>query len=293
MIYELIDVEKATYPIAILCRTLGVARSAWYDWKSERESRRAAEDRRLKVHIRAAHRSSRGTYGAPRIQQYLANEGLHIGRRRVARLMREEGLAGTPAKRFKNTTDSNHNQPIAKNHLARAFKPSRPNQVQVTDITYIHTHGGFLYLVVFIDLYSKKVVGWAAETHMKTALCMTALKQAIVLRGPEPGLIIHSDRGCQYASHGFSGFLESHGFKQSMSRKGNCWDNAPAESFFGTLKTECTHRKPWPSPAAAKDAISDTIHNFYNNSRLHSANGYQSPVDYEHNQKQQQANMAA
>ena len=291
--YQLIDTEKARYPIAVLCRALGVARSAWYEWRAEKQSPRAAGDQRLKVHIRAAHRASRGTYGAPRIRQQLLKEGFHIGRRRVARLMREEHLAGTPKKRFRNTTDSSHKQPVADNLLAREFQPTRPDAAWVTDITYVPTSRGFLYLVVFIDLFSKKVVGWAAATHMRADLCLDALKQALVLRRPQAGLIVHSDRGCQYASHGFSGFLENLGFQQSMSRKGNCWDNAPAESFFGTLKTELLNRQPWPSPSAAKDAIATYIHKFYNPKRLHSANGYQSPVDFEHFHQQAQASMAA
>ncbi len=293
MIYKLIDEEKARYSIAFLCRTLEVTRSAWYEWRRAGQSQRAREDQRLKVHVRAAHRGSRGTYGSPRIRKQLSNEGVQVGRRRVARLMREEGLAGTPKKRFRNTTDSTHKQPIAANLLARDFLPAQPNEAWVTDITYISTSSGFLYLVVFIDLFSKKVVGWSARTHMRADLCLDALKQAIVFRNPKPGLIIHSDRGCQYASHGFAGFLEQCGFKQSMSRKGNCWDNAPAESFFGTLKTELINRKSWPSPAAAKDAIGEYIHSFYNHKRLHSANGYQSPVDYEHNQQKEKAYMAA
>ena len=217
MIYKLIDEEKARYSIAFLCRTLEVTRSAWYEWRRAGQSQRAREDQRLKVHVRAAHRGSRGTYGSPRIRKQLSNEGVQVGRRRVARLMREEGLAGTPKKRFRNTTDSTHKQPIAANLLARDFLPAQPNEAWVTDITYISTSSGFLYLVVFIDLFSKKVVGWSARTHMRADLCLDALKQAIVFRNPKPGLIIHSDRGCQYASHGFSGFLEQCGFKQSMS----------------------------------------------------------------------------
>ena len=251
------------------------------------------EDRQLKVHIRVIHRQSRGTYGAPRVQQQLKNEGFEVGRRRVARLMREESLAGLPKKRFRKTTDSSHKLPVFDNLLSRDFNPSGPNKAWVTDITYVPTISGFLYLAVFIDLFSRKVVGWAAKTHMRTDLCLEALKQAATLRRPKPGLIIHSDRGSQYASREFRNTVSQPGFRSSMSRTGDCWDNAPAESFFGTLKIELLNRKSWTSPAEAKDAIADYIHRFYNSNRLHSNNGYLSPVDFEIAYKQQRAKLAA
>ena len=195
--------------------------------------------------------------------------------------MRQEGLEAVPPKRFRVTTDSKHSQPVAPNLLARQFDPAGPNEAWVTDITYVWTWQGWLYLAVVIDLFSRRVVGWAADSHMRTEPVLDALAMALARRRPGPGLVHHSDRGSQYASKRYQDELERHGIVASMSRKGDCWDNAVAESFFGTIKTELLDRRPWATRSGAKEAISEYIELFYNATRLHSHLGYVSPAEYE------------
>jgi len=279
--YRFIDAEKANHSVSLLCRTLRVSRSAFYAWLSGSESRRMLSDRRLAVHIKAIHRESRGTYGSPRVHAVLQRQGVRVGRRRVARLMAQAGLAGLPRKRFKTTTVSDPALPVAPNLLERNFVTNGPNQVWVADITYIPTGRGWLYLAVVIDLYSRKVVGWHADTHVRTELCLTALRMAVTLRKPDAGWIHHSDRGCQYASRAYQVELGEAGARCSMSRLGDCWDNAVAESFFGTLKTELIHRKPWVNREQARVAISRWIVHVYNDRRLHSQLGYETPNAFE------------
>ncbi len=281
MRYPFIHAEKANYPVRILCRVLQVSRSGFYAWAKRSPSRRKVEDRRLRVEIKALHEASYKTYGSPRIHADLKARQMAISRKRVARLMKEAGLCGLPPKRFRRTTDSQHNQPVAGNVLQRDFDVSKPNQCWAADITYIRTWEGWLYLAVVIDLFSRRVVGWALADHLRTDLVLEALRMALGLRQPEAGLLHHSDRGSQYASQAYRGLLEGRGITCSMSRRGDCWDNAVVESFFGTLKTELIHRHPWPSRRRAATSVIDYIEIFYNRKRRHSYLGYLSPADYE------------
>ena len=269
--------------MAAICRVLKVAPSGYYAWTKRLQSERSKEDERLKVHIRASHKGSRKTYGSPRIQKDLKADGLRVGKKRVARLMREEGLSGHPPKKFKRTTDSKHTKPIADNILNRKVaEVTRPNEVWVADITYIWTAMGWLYLAVIIDVFSRRVVGYKIDDHMRAELVVEAYKNAVGARDIEEGqLMHHSDRGSQYASEEFRKVAKEYGVTLSMSRKGNCWDNSVAESFFATLKKELVHRQYWLSKGQVTAAISDYIGAFYNRKRRHSSIGFVSPADYE------------
>jgi putative transposase len=268
--YEIIEAEEANYPVALMCRQLSVSRSGYYRWKTREPSQRQKEDIRLKVAIKASHEQSRGTYGSPRIVDDLKEQGFDVSRRRVARLMAEEGITGTPKKPFKRTTDSKHSEAIADNTLDRNFTVDAPDTAWATDITYVRTWDGWMYLAVVVDLFSRRVIGWATATHMRTKLVMKALDMALGRRLPEPGLLHHSDRGSQYASRDYRKALDDRGIVCSMSRRGDCWDNAVVESFFATLKKELIHRKPWPTARAAREAIVEYIEVFYNRKRKHS-----------------------
>ncbi len=266
----------------LLCEVLEVSRSSFYAWcvgKTYKEPTRTISELAC---IRVIHREHKGRYGAPRITRELRAQGHVVNHKRVAKLMREAGLAGMQRRRFRVcTTDSNHSQPIAENLLKRQFTVEAPNRVIVGDITYLEAHTGWLYLAVLLDLYSRKVVGWAVDTHMETSLCLRALKQAVASRRGLSGAIHHSDRGSQYASHRYRATLERAGLKPSMSRKGNCWDNAVAESFFGTLKQELRPKQVWRDIHQAKEELTDYIHRYYNSKRRHSTLGYLSPIDFE------------
>ena len=281
--YRFIHAERATWPVRLQCRTLGVARSAYYDWERAEPGPQATENAVLSVHIKAIHRRSRGTYGSPRVFAELRAEGHQVGRNRVARLMRELGLEGTPKRRFKgSTTDSDHDDNVAENLLQREFHAERPNQAWVGDITYLRTAAGWVYLAVLIDLFSRKVVGWELASHMQTELCLAALTQALSTRDPDEGVIHHTDRGSQYTSDAYQRVLTDAGAVPSMSRKGDCWDNAVAESFFGTLEQELVNQSElWADEDEARTAVSGYIHAFYNTVRRHSTVGYVSPVDFE------------
>ena len=281
MKFGFIHTEKATYPVRMLCRTLVVSASGFYAWCRRGLSQRAREDAALKVEIRAAHAASNKTYGSPRVHEELKAEGQHVGRKRVARLMREEGLEGQRKRRFRVTTDSRHSYPIAPNALHRDFAASAPNKVWVTDITYIWTREGWIYLAAILDLFSRRVVGWSADSYIDRTLAIDALGMALRTRCPEAGLIHHSDRGIQYASGDYQQLLREHGITCSMSRKGDCWDNAVAESFFSTLKAELVYRTDFVSRSQAYALLFDYIEAFYNGRRRHSANGYVSPVEHE------------
>ena len=281
MRFAFIEAEKALFPIRVMCRVLQVAVSGFYAWRKRPKSVRARRDEALAVKVRALHQTSRGTYGSPRVCRDLRAEGEGVGRKRVARIMREQGIRGCPPRRFRKTTDSNHSLAIAKNLVDRNFRPAAPDQLWATDITYVRTWEGWLYLAVVLDLYSRRVVGWASADHMHTELVANALQMAIDQRRPGPGVIHHSDRGSQYASQAYRGVLDEHGFIASMSRKGDCWDNAVVESFFGTLKQELIHRHSWPSRSKAKAAINEYIACFYNCRRRHSTLDYMSPMEYE------------
>jgi len=275
---------KSEYSIRSLCNTLGASCSGFYSWQRGQGSpgKRAVENALLVREIRQIHQQSRQTYGSPRIQRSLLKAGRSHGRNRIARLMRQEGLCGRTKRQFRvHTTDSNHDLPVAPNRLARSPSPQAVNQVWVADITYIPTDEGWLYLAGTMDLFSRKIVGWAMDPSMDTRLVLASWNMALSRRRPSTQLVFHSDRGCQYASAEFRSALTSSGALASMSRKANCYDNAAMESFWSTLKHELVYRHPFRTRAEAQSAIFEYIEVFYNRARLHSSLGYQSPVDFE------------
>lgn len=279
--FEFIRAEKAAFSVERLCEALQVSRSGYYAWAERSPSPRARSDEQLGAEIRAIHREHKDRYGSPRIHSELTEQGHRISRKRVARLMRENGLKARPRRRFRRTTDSRHKHPVAPNLLARNFTVGARDQAWVGDITYIWTMEGWAYLAVLIDLYSRRVVGWALRKSLDRELAVAALERAIRLRAPERGLIHHTDRGCQYASAEYREILHQHGFACSMSGAGDCWDNAVAESFFATLKKELVHGCAFATRTEAYDAISDYIENYYNPKRRHSTNGHISPSRFE------------
>lgn len=281
MKFACIEAEKASFDITMMCRLLHVSRSGFYAWRCRQESARTRSNRELTVQIGAIHEESRRTYGSPRVHAELRFRGRRVSVNRVARLMRAAGIRARRRRRFVVTTTSRHNLPIAPNLLERNFRPHLPNRVWSTDITYIATREGWLYLAVVEDLFSRRIVGWAMGTSLERELPLRALAMAIALRVPETGLVHHSDRGSQYASFDYQKVLEVHGIRCSMSRRGNCLDNAPVESFFGTLKNEHVHHRDFESVAQARAEVIDYIEDFYNSRRRHSALGYRSPVQYE------------
>lgn len=277
----MIAAEKANYPIALMCRALGVSRSGYYEWSQATPSTRAKVDEELGVEIAEIHQESRRRYGSPRIHDELTRRGRRTGRKRVARLMRERGLYGRRRRRYRRTTDSDHDQPIAPNLLNRDFQAERADQCWVADITYLWTAEGWLYLAVILDLYSRRVVGWSMADHLRTELALGALEMALGHRSVPPGLVHHSDRGCQYASHAYRERLSKLGMLSSMSRRADCWDNAVAESFFSTLKLELVYRTGWSTRAEARLDVHEYIEVFYNRKRRHSSIGYSTPVEFE------------
>lgn len=282
MRYQFIAAEKADFKIAELCRAMRVAESGYYAFLKRGESQRRKDDEKLKLHIRASHKASGKTYGSPRIHRDLRADGFKVGKNRVARLMRHENLRGDPPKRFRRTTDSKHDKPVAPNLLDRNFEnATAPNQVWAADITYVWTAMGWLYLAIVIDIFSRRIVGFAIDDHMRTELVSEALESALISRDVSEGLMHHSDRGSQYASEDYREQLEKAGVILSMSRKGDCWDNAVAESFFATLKKDLIHRQYWFTKNQTIAAVSNYITNFYNRRRRHSSIGYMSPADYE------------
>jgi transposase InsO family protein len=280
--FSFVAAEKAFYPVRLLCRCLEVSRSGFYAWLRGRPvSARAREDAQLSVEIAASHAQSRRTYGSPRILRDLRDDGRKVSRKRVARLMRNQGLAGCRRRRFQRTTDSNHPFPVAPNVLMREFQVNAPNVAWATDITYVWTREGWLYLAVMLDLFSRRVVGFAMSDRITRQLALDALGDALAHRPGIVDLIQHSDRGSQYASHDYRRALEQAGITCSMSRRGNCWDNAVVESFFGTLKAELVHRTEFATREAATAAIAEYIEDFYNPRRRHSSLGYVSPLVFE------------
>jgi transposase InsO family protein len=264
-----------------MCDVLGVSPSAYYEWVAEQEAEHERRDAELRARIQALFVDFKGRYGAPRIHGELAKEGARVSRKRVARLMRESGLRAKTARKYKATTDSNHALPVAPNLLERRFDVEAPNTAWVSDITYLWTRQGWLYLAVVIDLYSRKVVGWSLRERMTADLVCEALDAAVRARRAPPGLVFHSDRGSQYASKVFRRRLFRYRMKQSMSRKGNCWDNAVAESFFATLKKELVRNHVFATREAARSDVFEYIEVFYNRRRAHSALGYETPTSYE------------
>lgn len=275
---------KANQPIRRLCEVLEVSASGYYDWRRRQTQPgpRAQANARLLEQIQRIHRESRQTYGSPRVQQQLARAGQRHGRNRIARLMREHQLCGRRHRRYRvRTTDSRHDQPIAPNRLPQLPAPSAPNQIWLADITYVPTAEGWLYVAGVLDLYSRRLAGWAMSECIDTDLVLAAWDMAQSHRQPAAGLVFHSDRGVQYASADFRHALAQTQALASMSRKGNCYDNAAMESFWSTLKIELVHRCEFQTRAAARHAIFEFIEVFYNRQRLHSALGYLSPVDFE------------
>jgi transposase InsO family protein len=279
--FELVDAEKAHYPIEILCDVLGVSRSGFYAWRKRKPSCRATKRARLAAEIAAVHKKSKRRYGSPRIHRELREKGVRVSRKTIESVMREKGIVARHKRRFRRTTDSNHAHPIAPNLVARDFKPTAPNQVWAGDVTYIATDEGWAYLAVLIDLFSRRVVGWAISETNDTELALAALSQAVRGRLVPVGLVHHTDRGSPYASADYRAALAARGMVASMSRKGNCWDNAPSESFFATLRVELVDDERYATRAAATASIGDYIENFYNTERLHSFLDYVSPIAFE------------
>lgn len=277
MRYEFIRAEKANHSVAILCRVLEVSRSGFYRWAEETTCDRHRRDAELAQRVETIHVTSNKRYGSPRVHRQLRNEGQSVSRKRVERLMREKGLVARPRRRYRGTTDSSHEHPAAPNLLQRDFTASAADQVWVADITYIPCVIGFVYLAVILDLFSRRVVGWSVQSHLREELALEALQMALETRRPAPGLIHHSDRGIQYAATEYRDQLSSRGLLSSMSRRGNCWDNAPAESFFSTLEFELLRDRSFHGVFDASDALFEYIEIFYNRERLHSTLGYQSP----------------
>jgi putative transposase len=279
--FAFIQAEKARFPVAVMCNVLEVSTSGYYAWLRRPRSRRAAEDVRLGAAIAASHARSRRTYGRPRILADLREQGEHVSGKRVARLMRQRGIASIRRRRFTATTDSRHTQSVAPNVLQRAFDVKALNEAWVGDVTFIWTLAGWLYLAVLIDLGSRRVVGWATSETNDRALALRALDAALARRRPRAGLVHHTDRGSPYASREYREALRRTGAVASMSRAGDCWDNAVAESFFGTLRAELLDHESYTTRAAATAAVEEYIEGFYNRHRRHSSIGYISPMEYE------------
>lgn len=281
MSFALIDAKKADVPVATACAVLGVSESGYYAWKNRTASPRQRDDMVLLAHIRAEFSTSNGTYGSPRMHFELRESGLAIGRHRVARLMSENGMKARQKTRFKKTTDSDHGGPVAPNVLDQDFATDAPNQKWGVDISYIWTAEGWLYLAIVVDLFSRRIVGWAMSDRMKRGLAMAALQRAITLRRPPPGLIHHSDRGSQYCCGDYRRLVDGSGFIASMSGRGNCYDNAMVETVFKTIKSECVWSTAFRSREQASNAIGLYIEGFYNPQRRHSSLGYKSPAAFE------------
>lgn len=281
MRYRVIQEHDRRYPIRLMCRALAVSAAGYYAWRSRPESSRSIQTRTLLSTIRVIHRESRETYGSPRIWSALVKQGHRVGEHRVARLMRQNGIRAKTVTKWRATTSSSHGLPVAANTLDRQFRASQPNRVWAGDITYVWTREGWLYLAVLLDLYSRAVIGWAMGPRLTGALTEQALRMALTTRQPTAGLLHHSDRGSQYAARSYQQLLTMHGITASMSRKGNCWDNACVESFFGTLKREPVYQRQYATRSDATQDIFEYIEVFYNRNRRHSMLGYQSPAEYE------------
>ena len=280
MSYQQISTSEQEFPVSVQCEVLEVSRSGYYDWKGRPESSRRLENEQLVARIIEVHSETDETYGSPRIHAELRAQGINVNKKRVAKLMRENGVKSVHRRKFRVTTDSKHSLPIAENVLNRDFKATEINQKWVGDITYIQTREGWLYLSVVMDLFSRQIVGWSFSDSLSKHIASDALEMAKMRRGVFPE-IFHSDRGVQYASGVFQNQLEKAGTICSMSRKGNCWDNSVAESFFHTLKVERVSRRSYASREHAKADIFDYIERFYNRTRRHSTLGNLSPAAFE------------
>lgn len=281
MRYRVIQKHDRRVPIRLMCRALAVSAAGYYAWKDRPESRRARHNRILLSEIRVIHRASRETYGSPSIWDALMKRGHGVGKHRIARLMRIEGIRAKTVKKWRATTQSNHQMPVASNTLNRQFTIEAPNRVWAGDLTYVWTTEGWLYLAVVLDLYSRAVIGWAMGTRLTGDLAQDALTMALQHRTPTTGLLHHSDRGSQYAATKYQHLLATHGITSSMSRQGNCWDNACVESFFGTLKRELIYHRQYRTRDEATQDIFEYIEVFYNRLRRHSTLGYYSPAEFE------------
>lgn len=281
MKFAWIEAEKAQFPIEVTCEVLGVSRGGFYAWRKRAPSARSKKRARLAVEIAAAHKKSGRRYGSPRVHRALRAKGVRVSRKTVESVMREKGIVGRQKRRFRRTTDSNHPSPIAPNIVQRDFEPLAPNKVWAGDVTYIATGEGWAYLAVLLDLFSRRVVGWAISATNDTALALAALERALSGRVVNAGLVHHTDRGSPYASDDYRNALAKHGIVASMSRKGDCWDNAVAESFFATLRAELVDDERYPSRRGAERSIGEYIDSFYNTDRLHSHLDYVSPIEFE------------
>lgn len=284
MKYAVIEAHREEFPISLMCRVLGVSRSGFYEAQTREARQRERADQRLLLEIRSIHRSSKRRYGSPRVHAELKAQGIRCGRKRVERLMREDGLRAKKKRRHRGTTDSTHAHPTHPNHLARQFSVEQVegvDRVWVSDITYVPTREGWLYLAVVLDLKSRAVVGWAMKDTLEASLATDALTMALWRRKPGRELLCHSDRGVQYASGDYQEILREHGIRCSMSRKGDCWDNAVAESFFASVEWELIQDSDWHTHEEAKRDLFEYLEIWYNRRRRHSALGYKTPAEYE------------
>jgi len=281
MIFAFIEQHKDNWPITVMCQTLDVSPQGFYAWRLRPTSQQQQRRDALVVQIRAVHAEVKQRYGSPRIHAELEARGVDCCVNTIAKVMHDNDIRAKTARKFRNTTDSNHSLPVAENFLDRQFEAQAPNERWVADISYIPTREGWLYLAVVEDLYSRMVVGWSMGNTMTSRLVVDALEMAVARRLPEEGLLAHSDRGSQYASDHYQRLLAKHGIACSMSRRGDCWDNAPMESFFATLKKELTHDEDYQTRSEARASIVEYIEMFYNPKRRHSSLGYLSPTDYE------------
>jgi putative transposase len=279
--FRFIHAENAKHPIATMCNVLGVSRSGYYRWRSAKPSKRKREDQLLAAKVRTIYKEHKGRYGRPRICRELRDQGHRVGPNRVARLMHSQGLRGRIPRRFRRTTDSRGSKRIAPNILDRDFTAAKPNHAWVGDVTYVPTREGWLYLAVLVDLFLRRVVGWAMSDTINTKLVLGALHMAVANRNPATGLIHHTDRDCRYASDEYRNALNGLGFTASMSRKGNCWDNAVSESFFATLEKELLDNESFLTWYHGRVAIAEYIEKYYNDRRRHSYLDYVSPIEYE------------
>ena len=286
--YAAISAHVGQFPVAFMCRELSVAPSGYYASLGRKPSKRSARDGVLLAHVRAAYKTSRRRYGSPRVHADLQAAGHRVARKRVARLMREDGLRARHRRRFVNTTQSRHKFPIAKNVVAREFEVSAPNQVWVSDLTYLRTQTGFVYMAVVLDLFARRVVGWAVSRNLDAGIAVEALRRALAVRPAPAGMVHHSDRGVHYACTEYRALLANRGITPSMSRKGDCWDNAVAESFFSSFGFELEFEADWHDEHDVERDTAEYIDGFYNPRRRHSHNRYLSPVDFEHQFMQQQ-----
>jgi len=284
MRFAFVQTHGDEHHVTTLCRVLQVSKAGYYAWVTRLPSEHATADEQLAETIRQVHKQSRGTYGSPRVQEKLKGKGQRHSRKRIARLMRKQGLRAKTPRRYRRTTDSNHAHPVAPNTLDRQFaveQVAAPDRVWVSDITYLATREGWLYLAVVLDLASRRVIGWAMRHTLEGALTRAALTMALAGRQPGPGVLHHSDRGSQYAAGDYRALLSAHEMVCSMSRLGDCWDNAVAESFFATLKRELVDDADWMTRDDGRTAVFEFIEVWYNRERLHSSLGYLSPVAYE------------